>query len=125
MKDPVPARFAIGLAVAMAALGAAAIMAGGMRSRAASCPRLERACLLAAGNARVHASWLEPGHRQRESALLLLSGDAAWAPVCAKDRKAADLLRDRILAETGTLNAPRASDLARELVDLLEKGQGR
>lgn len=88
-------------------------------------PDLERACLLAASNARVHASWLEPGHRQREGALLLLSGDAAWAPVCAKDRRAAELLRDRILTETATLNAPRASDLARELVDLLEKGQGR
>jgi hypothetical protein len=92
--------------------------------RAKECPTdrdLDRACLLATGNAQRHAAWLEPGHLRREAALLLLSADAAWAPVCAKDARAGERLRDRITDETGTPDAPRATELARELVHLLSE----
>lgn len=85
--------------------------------------RVERACLLATGNARATMPWLEPSHHRREAGLLLLSRDAAWAPLCARDPSAGEALRNRIIDETATPTASRAADLARELVRTLEEGQ--
>lgn len=81
---------------------------------------LERACALAGGNARANEAWLAPGHPRREDALLLLSRDAAWAPVCARDRAAGALLRSEIDADLATADASNAGVLARRLVVLLE-----
>ena len=88
--------------------------------RGAAQGKIERGCLLAAGNARVNAAWLAEGHPRRESALLLLSRDAAWAPVCAQDRKAGEALRDEILSVVGEPNAAGAQASAARLIDMLD-----
>lgn len=92
----------------------------GSEKRAARDRELERACLLAAGKARAHASWLDPGHPRREDGLLLLSQDAAWAPVCARDRGAGAELRSQIDAVLGQPDAPGAVSLAGQLILALE-----
>lgn len=83
-------------------------------------PALDRACFLAAGNARAHAQWLTPGHARWEAGLLLLSGDATWAPLCARDRGAGAKLRSQIDAVMGQPDAPGAESLAAQLVLILE-----
>lgn len=81
---------------------------------------LERACLLAAGNTRTTLSWLAPGHPRRAAGLLLLTRDAAWAPVCAKDAREGERLRDEILDATDG-DALNARPLAGRLVVMLEE----
>lgn len=87
-----------------------------LRQRAA----LQRACDLAAANARANMSWLAPTHPQRNIALHLLTRDAAWAPLCAKDGAAGARLQNDILDAA----APSPDDirpLAQQLVELLEE----
>lgn len=81
---------------------------------------LDRACTLAAGSVRSTLSWLAPDHPRREAGLLLLSRDAAWAPVCARDRGAGAELRSQIDDALGQRDAPGAVSLASQLVVLLE-----
>ena len=81
---------------------------------------LDRACTMAAGNVRATLSWLAPDHPRREDGLLLLSRDAAWAPVCARDRGAGAKLRSQIDDAMGQPDAPGAVSLATQLVVVLE-----
>lgn len=104
------------LAVAIAILALAIAEPGRKR-----CRDLEGACLLAAGNARTTLAWLVPGHPRREAGLLLLSRDAAWAPVCAKDPRVGDQLRNQILDATGNAEALNARPLAERLIVVLER----
>lgn len=106
---------------AVVAIAAAATLIADKAFTAKDCrigPDLERACLLAAGNARAHASWLDSP--RREAGLLLMGSDAAWAPVCARDRGAGAELRSQIDAALGQPDAPGAAALAAQLVVLLE-----
>jgi hypothetical protein len=83
---------------------------------------LPRACTLAAANAMGTEAWLASSHPRRETALLLLTRDAAWAPVCAKDPAAGERLRNEIFS----MNDPDARDaqaLAHRLVLILQEGQ--
>jgi len=86
------------------------------------CPTRDtgRACALAAGNARATLPWLTEGHPRREAGLLLLSRDAAWAPVCARDHAAGARLQNEIDAAIANLDAPGAGVLALRLVMILE-----
>jgi hypothetical protein len=81
---------------------------------------LDRACSMAAGNVRATLPWLTPHHSRREAGLLLLGRDAAWAPVCARDRGAGAELRSQIDAALGQPDAPGAVSLATQLVVALE-----
>lgn len=107
------------------ALAAAAVLvaraAFGTDEEPPTHPDLARACLLAAGNARTTAAWLSPGHSRRDAALLLLPRDAAWAPICAKDLRTGELLRDQILAATNEADPLNARILAESLVETLER----
>jgi hypothetical protein len=81
---------------------------------------LVTACAFAAGSVRSTMSWLAPDHPRREAGLLLLSRDAAWAPVCARDRGAGAKLRSEIDAALAQQDAPGAVALASRLVIALE-----
>lgn len=107
------------LAVILAFMSGLAL---GVRDRGCRPDReLDRACALAAGNARSTLPWLAPGSSRREAGLLLLSRDAAWAPVCARDRAAGSKLRLEIDAAQATPDAGGAAELGARLAALLER----
>lgn len=82
---------------------------------------LARECTLAAGRARAALDWLAPGHPRRDAGLMLITRDAAWASVCARDRAAAARLQVEIDAVAGSLGDRDARPLGLRLVEILER----